>query len=839
MANFVRPEGSLSARLVVVGEAPGEREDVAKRPFVGATGATLADWWRQSGLQRSDFYLTNVLKERPPNNDLTKVDPNEIRHAIADLRAELDMLEDPWLIVPMGNLALSAVLGKTGILKHRGSIYGYERSGGLVKTIPTIHPAATFREPRLGKRCIRDWQRIAGDSQFRELRLPEREHYIRPSLADVEHFVRLVDKEADSLALDIETPRGVWTCIGFSYDAGFSITIPLTRQYWGDDCERIWQLVAGLLASDIPKTMQNGLFDSYYIRWHGLVVNNWQWDTLAMHHALEPVDEHSLAYMASLDTREPYWKDEAKDPDEMAKYARHEDAFWVYNGKDVAVTYELQETYFEQLTREERDEHSAEQSIRQQYESRGEHGVHSRLRFYQRHYRDMFEPLLGMSLSGIRLDEGRRLGRHDQLKMDAETCLHALTELAGEPLHAKTGLSPIKLKRFMYETLGLPKQTNRARGSVTTDETAIRRLMQRYPDKFRVAGQSILDFRRYSKLATFMAGGLADDDGFVRCQYRFTTDTGRLSSSSNPRGTGMNLQNIDREARDIFFPHPGHILLECDLSQAEDRWVKAIAYSWRDDERFKKVKCDWDQVIWRARAMPWENDEHWRAADTIFQLPRDQMTKAFHRYLGKRTRHAVNYGEGPNKYAEVLMLEDIHISPAQARQMLGALLAGDPYISVYQEATRGEIIERRSLDNSWQRRYDFTYARLDDSAYRQGYAFRPQSEVADLENQCGVIPLYWWLRNNAMESILMAQVHDAVLVSCKPEEAWAIYQFLNKNLTVPRVFRGVELSIPVEVAIGLSWANKKGWDRDPTEEEFNERVASLVVSSEFVGAATV
>src|ERR1043166_1211843 len=433
VSNCVPDEGTGRERVVVVSETP----------LVGTARAPLINWWRSVGLSRRDLYITSVVPY--VISDVTKLGQADLNHWTNQLHEKLATLGDPWVLVPLGDpkygqgsLALAALTGKKAILKHRGSIYEYQdRRGRGIKVIPTLYPGVVHREPRYAKRCLRDWTRIADDSGFRELRLPEREHYIRPSYEDVCHYVSLVASEAEDLALDIETPGGIWTCIGFSHCPEFSITIPLTRAYWGDRVSNVWNRVCELLMSPVPKVMQNGLFDMYYIRWHDLDVVNWQWDTLAMHHALDPVDEHSLAYMASLDTREPYWKDEAKDPDEMARYARHDDAFWKYNGKDVAVTLELKQVYHERMVN---DGGCIRTGIQGGLErSRGEdadqtEGEHyyDKLRFYQRHYRDIFLPLLGMSLAGIRVDEGRRHTRHDILERESRECLENLALLAGE-----------------------------------------------------------------------------------------------------------------------------------------------------------------------------------------------------------------------------------------------------------------------------------------------------------------------------------------------------------------------------------------------------------------------
>jgi len=208
MPRFVRDDGPRSARLVLIGEAPGGHEDVRGIPFVGPAGQTIARWWHSVDLTRRDFYITNVYPYQPPNNRLAAIPKSEIADWTVKLHDRLAALDDPWLIVPTGNTALRALTGKVGIMKHRGSIYEYlDRNGRRIKVIPTIHPAATFQTPYHAKRCVRDWQRIAGDVDFRELRLPVREHFIRPSLTDVEDFV--TDVEAQ-----IMLPPGPDTVVG-------------------------------------------------------------------------------------------------------------------------------------------------------------------------------------------------------------------------------------------------------------------------------------------------------------------------------------------------------------------------------------------------------------------------------------------------------------------------------------------------------------------------------------------------------------------------------------------------------------------------------------------------
>lgn len=804
---------------MLIGEAGGFHEDAQGRPFVGPSGFKLQEWWRAVGLQRSDFYITNVYPYRPPANKIEAVPKAELAGWAEQLHDRLAALDDPVVLVPTGNTALKALTGKNKIMKHRGSIYGYEdRRGRTIKVIPTIHPAAIFRTPAWERRCRKDWARIADDAQFRDLRLPEREHFTRPTIGDVEDYVYDAIARADILSLDIETPGGEIVCIGFSFEPHFSITIPTTERYWGgpDQLAQAWAFIRTLCTLPCEKVMQNGLFDTFYLADHGIRVRNWRWDTLAMHHCLDATDEHGLAYMASVDTRQPYWKDDAKDPDEAAKYASNMDALWTYNGIDAAVQRELCDTY------------------RGRLEGRGAIG------FYDRHYGAMFAPLLSCMRRGVRLDERARGRQFARLAAECISIQDRLTELAGEPLYGKKDLSNKKVARFLYETLKLPKQIKRATGKATADEVTIRKLMLKHgrkPDSMSdeeaiardtlaalggtntnahrvyVAGNLILDHRRKKKLTEFLDDGKIDADGRLRCQYRFTTETGRLSSSKNPKGTGRNLQNVDRELRNVFLPDDGCVFLEADLSQAESRVVGMLS----GDARMVEI----------ARSLPWQFDVHTFNASIIFKVDEAAVTKS-QRYLGKKAVHASNYGMRGTRLADELLKEGYVLTPDECQKMIDSYLDKHPAIRQWQSRVRAEVLANRCLVNSWGRMIEFEFDRMDDDLYRRAYAFVPQSEVADLLNQWGLIPVYKWLRANKMRSRLNLQIHDAVLISAVPDEVWDIMQFLKKTLERPRTINGQKLVIPVEFKLGRTWKGDVEFKRPPTVAEVEEAIGRLV-----------
>lgn len=138
--NVVFGVGRADADLMLVGEAPGYHEDRRGEPFVGPAGQLLDQLLNEVGLARSDVYIANVLKCRPPNNR----DPldDEIEACKGFLARQLDLVQ-PLVIATLGNFATKLILGRTvGITKLRGRVFPY-RNGSVV--IPTYHPAALLR----------------------------------------------------------------------------------------------------------------------------------------------------------------------------------------------------------------------------------------------------------------------------------------------------------------------------------------------------------------------------------------------------------------------------------------------------------------------------------------------------------------------------------------------------------------------------------------------------------------------------------------------------------------------------------------------------------------------
>lgn len=132
--------GDEHASLMVVGEGPGREEDLAGEPFVGRSGRLLDQLLREEiGIDRSQCYIANVVKCRPPGNRDPL--PDEVATCRPFLEGQIAAIA-PSVVVTLGNFASRALLASTdGVTKLRGHAYPFA-TGVLV---PTFHPAAALR----------------------------------------------------------------------------------------------------------------------------------------------------------------------------------------------------------------------------------------------------------------------------------------------------------------------------------------------------------------------------------------------------------------------------------------------------------------------------------------------------------------------------------------------------------------------------------------------------------------------------------------------------------------------------------------------------------------------
>lgn len=346
--------GPRDAKIVLVGEAWGEQEDILHSPFVGWSGYELSrmvyeaglakepplkqeqystlmlmEWWKRQGM-----LLTNTFAFRPPANKLEiicgkKKDvgagysvesigkegfvlPQYLRE-LSRLREELEFAERTC-VVAFGAKASWALLGSSKISAIRGVAATSTLAKGT-KVVPTYHPAGIMRNWSWRPIAIADLIKVAQrESTFPEVRRPERQVLINPTLEEVRSWLKA---PALSYAVDIETKNRQIEMIGLASSRSRSIVIPIVDlrkpgyNYWNElDEQEIWRLLRWRLEdASITKIFQNGLYDlQYFIRRSPLRPLGCYEDTMLLSHSLFPEMKKSLGFLGSIFTAEASWK---------------------------------------------------------------------------------------------------------------------------------------------------------------------------------------------------------------------------------------------------------------------------------------------------------------------------------------------------------------------------------------------------------------------------------------------------------------------------------------------------------------------------------------------------
>jgi uracil-DNA glycosylase len=150
--------GNPQADLMFVGEAPGFHEDKQGVPFVGQAGKLLDKLLEGIGLQRSEVYIANVLKCRPPGN--RDPQPDEIESCEPHLFRQIELIQ-PRVVGTLGNFATKLLSGKpTGITRVHGQEQEVTLGGNRVLLYPLYHPAAALYTPAMLKVLQEDFRRI-------------------------------------------------------------------------------------------------------------------------------------------------------------------------------------------------------------------------------------------------------------------------------------------------------------------------------------------------------------------------------------------------------------------------------------------------------------------------------------------------------------------------------------------------------------------------------------------------------------------------------------------------------------------------------------------------------
>ena len=152
--NAVPGEGPCDASVMLVGEAPGAKEDETGRPFVGRSGQLLDTLLEEIGLTREDVFITSILKSRPPKNRTpTQFEINICRPY---LEYQIELIK-PQIIVLLGGVAISSLIGPWKVSESHGRFFESESQTYFM----TYHPAAALRFSKIKSHMRDDFKKLA------------------------------------------------------------------------------------------------------------------------------------------------------------------------------------------------------------------------------------------------------------------------------------------------------------------------------------------------------------------------------------------------------------------------------------------------------------------------------------------------------------------------------------------------------------------------------------------------------------------------------------------------------------------------------------------------------
>lgn len=328
---IIPPEGPADARIAIVGEAGGATEDAQLRPFVGMAGGVLEQCLHTAGLIRSEVWLTNVVKLRPPGNNITpyfngKTFSSEGYEWVEQLRAELDEL-NPNVIVACGKTAMAALTGDTRITLLRGYVMPSIGMKRVRKVIPMIHPAATLYDKKGGDKgslatkefkpylyryvIALDLQKAKAEQDSAELVRPQRKlAYQFNGVDEVVEWCNYYERQP-RVCFDIEVLNFELSCISFSSSPELACSIPLDERWSVEEEELIYRGLQRVLGSSSVKVVQNGIFDIQFLLTRcGLQVRGEIEDTMVAHSVMFPELPKSLGFLVSVyGGAQAYYKD--------------------------------------------------------------------------------------------------------------------------------------------------------------------------------------------------------------------------------------------------------------------------------------------------------------------------------------------------------------------------------------------------------------------------------------------------------------------------------------------------------------------------------------------------
>lgn len=792
---MIRPSGPCPAKIMLVGEMPGDQEVLKGQPFEGMAGEELSRMLADAGIMRSVCFISSVLRVKLPGGTDDAIPMKkkaisedrhvlyngtwvhkEVVHGIELLKREIELCQ-PNVIIAFGRIALFALFGDTAIGKWRGSELQIKLPTSLPlapKLIPTYSPSQVLQVWSRRPIVVQDLRRALRESYSKELSRLEYKFLLRPEYQQARAVLTSILLQLNTtrdplpLSVDIETRRGHIACIGFAWSRTEAICIPLLcveRQegYWSldEETELISLMRRILTHSKLKLIGQNFLYDAQYLYRYWLIVPTGVFDTMLAQHVCFAGMEKALDYLSSMYCEHHlYWKDDGKEwtPDV------DEDQLWSYNCMDCVRTFEVAGV------------------------------LEKTVNYYQlakvnAFQQELFYPVLNSMLRGIRIDAKTKAGFAMHLMEELNARQTWINYVVGEPLN--TNSSP-QMKQLFYSTLGQKEVLSRKgrERTVTCDDEALQKIATREPI-LRPLVNKITELRSIGVFLSTFVNSNTDIDSRMRCSYNIAgTDTYRFASKKNAFGSGLNLQNVPNgsddsglvlpNVRKLFIPDPGMEFFDIDLSSADLRIVV-----WEANETEMKAMLAEGYDPYTVIAQEFYHDKTITKKD-----PRRQTFKSF--------AHGTHYLGTARGLAERLGL-----SVAEAEKTQKWYFQRFPRIKIWQDNLKEQVFKRKMVQNIFGYRFNIL-DRIDQSTLNAAAAWIPQSTVACLINRA-----YLAIYKTQPEVQILLQVHDSLAGQYPIAGAEAFRKAIVAAAEIPLPYAD-PLTIPVGIKTSqVSWGDCK------------------------------
>lgn len=771
-------DGPSPARIMLVGEAPGEQEEKHEKPFVGPAGRLLDRALREAGIRRDHVYITNVVKCRPPlNRTPTKEEHNACMRYLVE---ECEQVQ-PEVILCLGASAAKAITGASSLASSRGQKLTTRRELGI--TIPvyaTYHPSAALRDggekSRMFAALVDDLRSVCGTQEEVRPTVKHRRALMLPN-DDRAALAATRLQGAGLISVDLEWLAGKDEMLWPWNPQAKALSVSVSARI-GDE---ILSLGIGLPMTDNAREKlselltrerviaHNGTADSLWLRGIGLPYRI-SGDTMLLAHALDEDQKLGLESLAvryvdgMREWKTPLWHSPPASLDEWEALLR-------YNTDDTYATLLLWEALTEQARIEDRR-------------------VHGKILM------PALRALTGAAWRGVPLDRDRLQRATMQTYEARAEHVAKLSELSGMSGTdaAKIATSSQKTQAFLRDRYGLEIEDS-ARGTLTDVATKSE------------AVPEILGIRKQQKLLSTYLEPWRDlinrqGDGRLHTIYRIHgTRTGRLSAELE-RGGSLQVTPREQWVRDMIRAPEGYRIIAADYSQIELRVVAWLAREATMIQLFREgtdLHSATAAFMLASREAGLSLPEFWEQRDQwIARIPKDSEE----RQSAKGANFGLVYGLQPEGFRVYARRQyGVDLSPEDAERV------HSDFFRLYPVLLRWH---REAAHNAKQTGYvttPFGRRRYVGEELTKAINSPVQSTASDLTLLAmGAIDNR--IREEQLDAYIIGFVHDSVLLECKEDIAEDVSKMVAAEMssvdTSPFGFE-IDIPLPVDTSIGESW----------------------------------